>query len=84
MADVKTGGYNFREAEADKVNRGELRRIEVSPAENGFVVRCWYEPKNPRGPEPDSPQYVFDSAEKASEHVEMMLSKHATYEEKEK
>jgi hypothetical protein len=85
---IMAKGYDWRgsqsEQKADKENRGEPSRIVISFPENGFLVRCEYDPKDPKKPSPDSPEYVFPDAAGALKHVKEKLEYRAKYEKQEK
>lgn len=76
----------IKAARADKRNRGELERIHIEPADNGFMVTAHYEPKssgpNAIYPEPD--KTVHGSHGEASAHVASLLASHAGAEKAEK
>lgn len=71
-------------AASDKRNRGELQRCSIEPAENGFTVRCDYEPKKPKKGmdmgyvEPEI--MVFETAKATLAYVKQTLEGHESYE----
>jgi len=60
-------------------NRGELCRIEIEVADNGFEVECFYESKKkhkgnmPMGYPPESEKKVFESGAAMIEFLEDMI-----------
>ena len=72
-------------AKADKRNRGELARIHIEPAENGYTVSSHFEPKKqgPNAVYPDPEQMVFGDAKSAVAHVSKRLAEHEQYEKSE-
>ena len=75
---VATPAMPKRPAE-DTENRGELERLVVEPAENGFTVHCEFEPEkvDPKldrynqMPEPE--EMVFESIDTALAYISTML-----------
>ena len=70
----------------DTENRGELERLVIEPAENGFSVRAEFEPESidpkfdryNQMPEPE--EMVFESVETALAYITTMMKGQADYE----
>jgi len=66
-----------KEKPEKKDSGGELRRISIEPAENGYTVICEREPKKTKGKgnEPmcctyqEPEKYVFESVESVLEYI---------------
>jgi hypothetical protein len=61
---------------SDKRNRGELSRVCIEPAENGFTVRCDFDPKDNGKkqmvyPEPET--MVFESVTSMLKYLKPQL-----------
>lgn len=72
----------------DKENRGELDRISICPAENGFSCEAAFKPKSKpsernRSPYPDPEHLVFESSGSLLKYVAKLLVEHEEWEKEE-
>ena len=73
-----------RASKEDKNNRGELQGVSIRPAENGYYVRCSFDPKDPKKGYPDDEEMVYNSLSDALDYAESVLKEHEGYEKSEK